>query len=202
MVARQIMLLMDREIDESRRIQDLLSDHGYQVECHHEPWIIMNGLDAGVVACLILAANLNELNGLEILERYQLAGMPLPPVIMIGPNEVALSHRAHQAGVSNYLSEPASAALLLNAVALCFGPAKKRRKPKNDEEKLIAGLSGRQRQILLEIVKGNSSAEIATRLKITKSTVSYHRHNLLQKMAAKSTGELVQLAMRGGLGQI
>ena len=46
--------------------------------------------------------------------------------------------------------------------------------------------------ILAEIVRGQSSKEVARTLQISPRTVEFHRANLLKKFAAKNTAELVR----------
>lgn len=53
-------------------------------------------------------------------------------------------------------------------------------------------LTPRENLILAEIVKGQSSKEIARALDISPRTVEFHRANLLKKFGAKNTAELVR----------
>jgi DNA-binding CsgD family transcriptional regulator len=56
----------------------------------------------------------------------------------------------------------------------------------------IGTLTPRERGILAEIVVGHSSKEIARFLEISPRTVEFHRANLLKKVAAKNTADLVR----------
>jgi DNA-binding CsgD family transcriptional regulator len=53
-------------------------------------------------------------------------------------------------------------------------------------------LTPREQKILTEIVRGHSSKEIARALDISPRTVEFHRANLLKKLGAKNTAELVR----------
>jgi DNA-binding NarL/FixJ family response regulator len=55
--------------------------------------------------------------------------------------------------------------------------------------------SRRELTIISLLAKGLNSEEIATRLFISKNTVDTHRRHLLKKFSAKSTSELVALAI-------
>jgi DNA-binding CsgD family transcriptional regulator len=55
-----------------------------------------------------------------------------------------------------------------------------------------ADLTPREHGILAEIVVGHSSKEIARFLEISPRTVEFHRANLLKKVAAKNTADLVR----------
>lgn len=63
-------------------------------------------------------------------------------------------------------------------------------------------LTKRETEILLQICKGFSNAEIAEKLFISKRTVDKHRENLLLKTSVKNTAELVVYAIKNGIFKI
>ncbi len=63
-------------------------------------------------------------------------------------------------------------------------------------------LTKRETEILFQICKGFSNAEIAEKLFISKRTVDKHRENLLLKTNAKNTAELVVFAIKKGIFKI
>jgi len=69
-----------------------------------------------------------------------------------------------------------------------------RKKPETQNQ----DLTERESQILFEICRGLSNAEIADRLSISKRTVDKHRENLLQKTLSRNTASLVIFAIRHG----
>mgnify|MGYP003859662457 CR=1 FL=1 len=60
-------------------------------------------------------------------------------------------------------------------------------------------LSGREMEVLNCIANGHTTQEIGEKLYISKNTVETHRKNLLYKLQAKNTAELVNNAYRRGL---
>jgi len=59
-------------------------------------------------------------------------------------------------------------------------------------------LSAREKQILIFLIEGKLSKEIADILKISKNTVDNHRKNMLHKNSLYTTAELVGKAIRQG----
>jgi DNA-binding CsgD family transcriptional regulator len=55
-------------------------------------------------------------------------------------------------------------------------------------------LSGREKEILTQIAAGLATREIAERLDISVNTVGNHRNNMVQRLGARDTTALVQLA--------
>jgi len=85
--------------------------------------------------------------------------------------------------------DPEMLDLLGEAVGAWPGPGA----PEASQDSAVqAHLTPRERLILVEIVKGLSSKEIARALEISPRTVEFHRANLLKKFGAKNTAELVR----------
>ena len=62
----------------------------------------------------------------------------------------------------------------------------------------LAELTPREHSVLAQIVAGASSKEAAQRLGISPRTVEFHRANILQKLKAKNTAELVRIVVNNG----
>jgi two-component system sensor histidine kinase TtrS len=62
------------------------------------------------------------------------------------------------------------------------------------EKTKAAGVTPRERQVLVLVAEGNSTKEIAIELGISPKTVEFHRSNLLRKFDAKTSSQLVALA--------
>jgi DNA-binding NarL/FixJ family response regulator len=63
----------------------------------------------------------------------------------------------------------------------------------------INTLSSREMEIISEVKKGNSSKEIADKLKISTKTVEVHRYNILKKLNLKNTASLVNYIHNCGI---
>ena len=59
----------------------------------------------------------------------------------------------------------------------------------------LAELTPREHAVLAQIVAGASSKEAARGLGISPRTVEFHRANILQKLKAKNTAELVRIVV-------
>lgn len=60
-------------------------------------------------------------------------------------------------------------------------------------------MTKRQLEVLQLICKGLCYKEIADRLGITFETAKKHKKNMLQRLGAKSSGQLVYIAMKRNL---
>jgi DNA-binding NarL/FixJ family response regulator len=62
-----------------------------------------------------------------------------------------------------------------------------------DRERLLAGLTPRERQVVVYLGEGASRNQIAERLNLTANTVRTHLQNIMAKLGVHSTLELVAL---------
>jgi DNA-binding NarL/FixJ family response regulator len=62
-----------------------------------------------------------------------------------------------------------------------------------DRERLLAGLTPRERQVVVYVGEGASRNQIAERLNLTANTVRTHLQNIMAKLGVHSTLELVAL---------
>lgn len=100
--------------------------------------------------------------------------------------ELAINHLMEG---KNYFSQEILNALLQSAY--------KKKHPSRSSE-----LSEREEEVLYQICKGHSNAEIADLLCISKRTVDKHRENILLKTNSKNTAGLVMFAIKTGLVEV
>ena len=105
------------------------------------------------------------------------------------PEELVTAIRAAYAG--NALVEPRMTKRLLEEFA--------RRPASPDGERLFAELTDRERDVLLEVARGASNAEIAERLYISETTVKTHINHILAKLNVRDRIQAVVLAYESGL---
>ncbi len=67
------------------------------------------------------------------------------------------------------------------------------------EARMTERLSARELEVLVGIVDGLGSKEIALELGLSHRTVETHRTNMMRKLGARKVSELVRLAIREGL---
>ena len=66
-------------------------------------------------------------------------------------------------------------------------------------ERLVRGLSPRQRQVLEGMVRGLRNKQIAPELGIDETTVKMHRRSMLTRLGAATTADAIRIGVEAGL---
>jgi FixJ family two-component response regulator len=191
------------EDDESSRLASsrLLKSAGYVVRAYstgaeflsnpsHEP------------GCLVLDLRLPGTNGLDLQERLATAENPLPIVFLTGYGDVPKSVRAMKAGAVDFLTKPAEAQTLLDAVARAIARDTETRAVRVRQRaarERYDRLTPREREVFSHLISGQLNKQIGFDLGITERTTKIHRHQVLEKMEADSVADLVRMAADLGI---
>ncbi|GAA3384669.1 response regulator transcription factor [Cryptosporangium minutisporangium] len=124
--------------------------------------------------------------------------------------------RALAAGATGFLLKDTPPTELLRAVRLAAAgdamlspsvtrqvitriTAEDRSRPRREALARLEELTGREREVLVEIGRGYPNAEIAGRLHMSEATVKSHVSHLFEKLAATNRVQLALAAFRAGL---
>ena len=123
-------------------------------------------------------------------------------------------HDALRAGASGFLLKDVQAPDLLHAIRVIAGgeallsPRITRRliehyarepQPSRDDVQRVAGLTTRERELLIVVAQGLTNAEISEQLFISLSTTKTHISHLLEKLGARDRVQLTIAAYEAGL---
>lgn len=160
----------------------------------------------------VLDITMPELNGLDVTRILKTASPKTKVLILTMHDSEALADEVIQAGARGYLLKSDAAELLPAAIETLAagknfltpkitGPAP--RKPvttgSKNETSLRFRLTPRERQIVRLLAEGKANKEVADTLEISLGTAETHRKNILNKLQARSTADLVRYAIRNKL---
>jgi DNA-binding NarL/FixJ family response regulator len=155
---------------------------------------------------VVLDLSMPGLSGLEAAERIR-QSVPGACILVLSIHDheeyVLQSVRA---GAHGYLRKDSSPAELRGAIrALVEGgsffsaPVARTLSSALRNEQRVASLTARERDVLVEIARGASNKEMASRLGISVRTVESHRDALMRKLGIKGTAALTRFALDTGL---
>ena len=200
MAAEPTIFIIDDDdaIRDSLRI--LLETSGFAVEDFASARAFLAAVRSGP-GCALVDIGMPEMGGLE-LQRVLAERHPELPVIMItGQAEVPIAVQAMKAGALDFIEKPFEEETLLaslrHALARSAEAARTRSQSAEAAER-IAQLTGREKEVLDQLVLGHPNKVIAYNLSISPRTVEIHRARIMQKMEVRSLSELVRLALDAG----
>jgi RNA polymerase sigma factor (sigma-70 family) len=176
---------------------------GYDVETYASAQQLLDRLPgAEKPGCILLDVQMPGLNGLDLQSRLIERGSILPIVFVTGYADTPATVRAIKAGAEDFLTKPASSALLIDAIERAMARYESAHRQRNELDSLrglVATLTPRERQVFNLIVRGKINKQIAHELGTTERTVKAHRHQVMEKMQVGSLAELVSNADRLGM---
>lgn len=154
--------------------------------------------------CILLDVRMPEMDGLEVQREMLERGISMPVIVLTGHGDVTIAVQAMKAGAVDFLEKPFEKATLLNAIEAGFARLEDtsgRRSRTADAEVMVAGLTGRERDVLAGLAKGLPNKTIAYDLGISPRTVEVHRANVMAKLEVRSLSEALRIAFAAGLGE-
>ncbi|WP_443749448.1 chemotaxis protein CheB [Asticcacaulis solisilvae] len=189
-------------VDDDVRIRDAMrlvfEKQDMTVETFADGETFLAGYRSSSEACLLLDAYLPGMSGLDLLARLRHDGDMLPVLMMTGDSDVATAVQAMRAGASDFLEKPIIHNDLMASIRRAWDQGRDSRKSQAWHQAAaghLAGLTGRQRQILDLVLDGHPNKNIAADLGISQRTVENHRATIMTKTGAKSLPALARLAL-------
>jgi FixJ family two-component response regulator len=144
-------------------------------------------------SCLVLDVRLPGPSGLDFQREHAEADVQIPIIFITGHGDVPMSVQAMKRGAIEFLTKPFRDQDLIDAIQ--FGLARDRvgREIEKGLRALRArfeSLTRREREIMIGVVQGRLSRQIADDIGISEATVKVHRSHLMRKMNTRSLVEL------------
>lgn len=193
-------------IDDDEAVREslgfLLDTAGFDVRSYESAPSFLKQLPAAEPGCVITDVRMPDMTGLELVKRLSDLGASLPVIVITGHGDVPLAVEAMKAGVVDFIEKPFDDQTILaalNAALTRHADGGERDAERAAMTQRLAGLSSRERQVLIGLVAGQANKVIAQELGISPRTVEVYRANVMTKMQAASLSELVRMALQAGL---
>jgi len=197
--AHSTVLIIDDDADLRNSVGRLLKSVGLNAQLFASIPDFLKTERPNTPACLVLDIRLPGKSGLDFQRELASANIHLPVVFITGHGDIPMTVQAMKGGAIEFLTKPFREQDLLDAIQL--GLERDRARLKNetalgDLRACFETLSPREREIMVQVVRGRLSKQIAADFGISESTVKVHRSSSSRKMKARSLSELTRMADR------
>jgi FixJ family two-component response regulator len=162
----------------------------------------IDGLDLDSGGCLITDLRMPDMDGLGLQQWLNDHGCHLPVIFITGHGDTEAAVAALKHGAVDFLRKPFREQELLDCVRHALRQERDGRRQANDEREArrrFDDLTPREKEVLELVVAGCANKVIAQRLLISPRTVEHHRKHVMLKMRARSTSELITIAVLCGV---
>jgi FixJ family two-component response regulator len=193
-------------IDDDRMAREslkwLIESAGLPVQVYDSGLDFLDHVDASMPGCVLLDVRMPDINGMELYAKLKRRDIMLPVIIVTGHADVAMAVRAMKAGIYDFIEKPYNDALMLERVQNAITNDRDNR---HNQQRVAAikacadQLTPREQEVMHYVLNSTQNKVIAAELGISIKTVELHRANLMTKMKARTSTELVRLALIAGL---
>lgn len=154
----------------------------------------IDGLDAIDRGVLVLDVRMSGMGGLELQDWLLEKSVQLPIVVISGHGDIPMAVEAIQKGAVDFIEKPFRNQTLLDRIRKAIKTDEENRKSLDELNRLemyYSLLTDREKEVCDYILQGMQSKEIAREMAVSYRTIEGHRSNILKKMQAKSSHELL-----------
>lgn len=156
---------------------------------------------------LLLDINLPDRNSIELVSLLKKQCPEMKILAISVHNEYAVINSMLTEGANGYIQKNASGQEIIEGIRtvlqgqrfLCSQTRLKMSKDADGSLQSVPKLTRREKEILLEAVKGLTTSQMAETLFISPHTVESHRKNLIEKFGVKSITSVIKLALEYGI---
>jgi len=183
-------------------LSSLIRSAGWRVKTFASAQEFLAGPGAEAPSCLVLDLQLPGLSGLDLQKRMAEGGLEIPIVFLTGHGDIPASVQAMKAGAVEFLTKPVDEQKLFQAIQEAIERdrhSRQRHAELHEVRERYQSLTGREQEVMQQVVSGLLNKQIAGELNITEVTVKFHRGHIMRKMRADSLADLVRMAESLGI---
>jgi len=199
----ETVFVVDDDLSVREALSSLIRSVGFQVQTFSSAVEFLQYPRPACVSCLVLDVRMPGLSGLDLQGEFSRSGEPIPIIFITGHGDIPMAVRAIKAGAVEFLAKPFRDDDLLEAIRHALERDRASRSEAAELSEVrskYATLTGREREVIVFMVKGMLNKQAAAELGVSEMTVKVHRHNIMQKMKVRSLPDLVRMMEKVNTG--
>lgn len=162
----------------------------------------LQACDPSLNACVLLDVRMPSMGGLHVQQALRERGITMPVIFVSGHADVPIVVRAFKAGAHDFIEKPYNEQLLLDSVQQALNartPQQVASQELSEVQARLNSLTPRERDVLMPLVKGYTTREIAELLAVSVKTIDLYRSRVMKRMQAHHLPDLVGMAIAAEL---
>ena len=196
------VFVVDDDVSFLRSVSRLLRASGFRVAIHNSAAEFLAELRADTSGCVVSDLKMPGMDGMALQEALHKAGSPMPILFLTAHGDIPHSVQAMRDGAEDFLTKHAPREKLFAAVNRALARNQQERAQRARLQALrqpFELLTGREREVLQQVVQGKLNKQIASDLGIHERTVKLHRTAITHKLKVHSVAELTRMVQEAGL---
>jgi FixJ family two-component response regulator len=192
-----IVFIVDDDTRMCAAMQRLLKTVGLHSESFATPEDFLRHKLPSGPSCLVLDVRLPGMSGLEVQTKLVEMGAPIPIIFVTSHADIPMTVKAMKSGAVEFLTKPFRDQDFIDAIQEALKRDSETKQEQNEISELrqrYTTLTARERKVMLLIVSGMLTKQIASTLGTTEVTAAVHRGQVMRKMQANSPAELGRMA--------
>jgi len=195
--AEATVFVIDDDARMRAAMERLLKSVGLLAESFATPQDFLRRKPPDGPSCLVLDVRLPGMSGLDVQRKLIDSGIYIPIIFISGHGDIPMTVKAMKSGAVEFLTKPFRDQDLLDAIQQALERENKTRQQQHEIQKLkdrYETLTAREREVLVLLVSGMLTKQIASTLGTSEITAQVHRGQVMRKMQANSPAELGRIA--------
>ncbi|OJZ14588.1 MAG: DNA-binding response regulator [Thiobacillus sp. 63-78] len=190
-------------VDDNPAVRDairwLVEQVGLSARTYATAQEFLSACDPAMRGCLVLDIRMPGISGLDLQDRLQKQGIHLPVIIITGHGDVPVAVRAMKAGALEFLQKPFNDQTLLDAIHAAlekYHAIWAQQDQSHHTVRNLSALTPREQKVLDLLRHGKPNKVIAYELDLSVRTVEGYRARIMEKMGARSLGQLIEMVVQ------
>ena len=190
--------IVDDDHQARESVAALVQSMGLQTQSFSSAEEFLENVDQDAPGCVVTDLRMMGMSGIELQDALHQREITLPVILITAFPRTSLTVRAMKSGAVTLLEKPYEDDDLWDAVreGLQRDEMQRERQVRQREiRRRLELLTEKEHQVMELMVDGVANKVVARRLDVSIRTVENRRHDIFEKMQAKSLAELVQMVV-------